>query len=72
MVLYVHKNLEEWALCALRNAGYDVDRVVRVYQPQDADGGDCADVLWIEEPGRACTTYMEPTGRVVVTLAGFG
>lgn len=69
---YTAKELDAWALQALLNAGYDVTRVLRVYQPKDSDDGDFAEVLWVEDPSRACTSYMEPTGRVVVTVAGFG
>lgn len=64
--------LDIWALGALCSAGYEVRRVLRVYQPEDVDDGNCSEVLWVEIGGGACTTYMEPTGRVVVTMAGFG
>jgi hypothetical protein len=63
--LYVHTDpLEVWALKALRKAGYEVERVHRVYQPKHPDDGDCARSC-TSARGKACTALMEPSGRVI-------
>jgi hypothetical protein len=54
----------------LQNAGYEVERVHRVYQPEHPDDGECAEVLY-ERRGKAVTALVEPTGRVIITLGGW-
>jgi hypothetical protein len=51
-------------------AGYEVERVHRVYQPQHPDDGECTEVLY-ERRGKACTALVEPTGKVIITLGGW-
>jgi hypothetical protein len=69
--LYVHTDpLEVWALEALLKAGFEVERVHRVYQPAHPDDGDVSEVLY-ERRGKACTALVEPTGRVILTLGGW-
>lgn len=69
--IYAYKNLEAWALESLREAGYEVRRIHRVYQPKDPADGDAAEVLY-EEDGRVYTALIEPSGHVLATCSGWG